>query len=115
DLIRFEVQVYDRPANLADWFAMRTVGEGMQASAWDGLVQAMVEETGGVLVGTIQHEDTYLDEQQAERVEEWVRDIVVERKRAENAPPRRAHAGVDSHVGGVVTDEADRKSTRLNS
>jgi nucleoside-diphosphate-sugar epimerase len=106
DLLRFEVQVYDRPANLADWFAMRTVGEGLQASAWDGLIQAMVEEAGGMLVGAVQHEDTYLDEQQAERVEEWVKDIIVERKRGENAPARSVHTATDSHVGGAVPGEA---------
>ena len=102
DLIRFEVQVYDRPANLADWFAMRTVGEGLQASAWDGVVQAMVEESGGIAVGAVQHEDTYLDEQQAERVEQWVKDLVTERKRAENAPSRPA----PSHAGAPTQTEA---------
>jgi uncharacterized protein YbjT (DUF2867 family) len=102
DLIRFEVQVYDRPANLADWFAMRTVGEGLQASAWEGLVQAMVEEAGGVAAGPVQHEDTYLDEQQTERVEQWVKDLVTERKRAENAPSRPA----TTHVGAPAQTEA---------
>jgi nucleoside-diphosphate-sugar epimerase len=102
DLIRFEVQVYDRPANLADWFAMRTVGEGLQASAWDGLVQAMVEEAGGVAAGPVQHEDTYLDEQQTERVEQWVKDLVTERKRAENVPSRPA----TTHAGGPAQTEA---------
>jgi nucleoside-diphosphate-sugar epimerase len=102
DLIRFEVQVYDRPANLADWFAMRTVGEGLQASAWDGLVQAMVDEAGGVAAGPVQHEDTYLDEQQSERVEQWVKDLVTERKRAENAASRPA----TSHAGAPAQTEA---------
>jgi uncharacterized protein YbjT (DUF2867 family) len=102
DLIRFEVQVYDRPANLADWFAMRTVGEGLQASAWDGLVQAMVAEAGGIAAGPVQHEDTYLDEYQTERVEQWVKDLVTERKRAENAPARPA----TSHAGGPAQTEA---------
>jgi hypothetical protein len=101
DLIRFEVQVYDRPANIADWFAMRTVGEGMQASAWESLVRAMVEESGGVAVGAVQHEDTYLDEQQTERVEQWVKDLVTERKRAENATRPTA-----THVGASVQTEA---------
>jgi uncharacterized protein YbjT (DUF2867 family) len=102
DLIRFEVQVYDRPANLADWFAMRTVGEGLQASAWEGLVQAMVEEAGGVAAGPVQHEDTYLDEQQTERVEQWVKDVVTERKRAENAQTRPA----TTHAGAPAQTEA---------
>ncbi|MGH7604992.1 MAG: NAD-dependent epimerase/dehydratase family protein [Gemmatimonadaceae bacterium] len=88
DLLRFEVQVYDRPANLVDWFAMRTVGDGMQASAWESLVQSMVTESGGAGVMEVQHEETYLDEHQAERVEEWVKALVTERKRDEHARER---------------------------
>ena len=105
DLIRFEVQVYDRPANLADWFAMRTVGEGMQASAWEAVVRAMVDESGGVAVGAVQHEETDLDEQQAERVEQWVRDLVMERKRADNAK-RSAGYPTPERAGTVDTAEA---------
>jgi uncharacterized protein YbjT (DUF2867 family) len=90
DLIRFEVQVYDRPANLADWLVMRSVGDGLQARTWESLLLAMVNESGGVAVGPVQHEEAYLDEKKAERVEEWVKELIVERKRAEhaNAKPR---------------------------
>jgi uncharacterized protein YbjT (DUF2867 family) len=88
DLLRFEVQVYDRPANLADWFAMRTVGDGLQARSWESLVQAMVTESGGAAVAPVRLEETDLDEQQAERVEEWVKELVLERKHADHAKPR---------------------------
>jgi len=90
DLIRFEVQLYDRPANLADWFIMRAVGDDLQARTWESLVRAMVEESGGAAVTPVQHEETFLDENKAERVEAWVKELVIERKRAEhaNAEPR---------------------------
>jgi NADH dehydrogenase len=88
DLLRFEVQVYDRPANLADWFVMRSVGDGLQARSWESLVQAMVPESGGAAVTPVRHEETYLDEEQADRVEEWVRELVVERKHADHGRPR---------------------------
>jgi nucleoside-diphosphate-sugar epimerase len=98
--VRFEVQVYDRPANLADWFALRTVGEGIQASAWEGVVQAMVSESRGSATGPVQHEETYLDEREAGEVDEWVKELVMERKRSENAterPPRaQTHTGAES-------------------
>ena len=68
DLIRFQIQVYDRPANLADWVAMRTVGEGMQARSWESLLQAIVVESGAKLVSSIQHEEEVLDDDQARRV-----------------------------------------------
>lgn len=85
DLIRFEVQLYDRPANLADWLMMRALGDGLQARTWESLVQAIVDESGGAAVTPVQHEETYLDESKAERVEAWVKELVVERKRAEHA------------------------------
>lgn len=85
DLLRFEVQVYDRPANLADWLAMRTVGEGVQARSWESLVLAMVEESGGAAVSPVQHHEEKLDDAKAERVEGWVKELIIERKRAQQA------------------------------
>ena len=93
DLIRFEVQVYDRPANLADWLVMRTVGEGMQARSWENLLQAMVEESGGAAVGPIGHDEESLDEEKAEMIETWVKELVRERKWEQQAP-----AGVESRT-----------------
>ncbi|HEY1952260.1 MAG TPA: NAD-dependent epimerase/dehydratase family protein [Gemmatimonadaceae bacterium] len=98
DLLRFQIQVYDRPANLADWLAMRTVGEGFQAQSWESLLQSVAIESGAALVSAIQHEEETLDEDKAERVEEWVKYLVMERKRQQAAaaapvaeqPPRRA-------------------------
>jgi uncharacterized protein YbjT (DUF2867 family) len=90
DLLRFEVQVYDRPANLGDWLVMRTVGEGVQATSWESLVLAMVEESGGAAVSPVQHDAETLDEAKAERVESWVKELVVERKRAQQAMSRSA-------------------------
>lgn len=36
---------------------MRTVGEGVQASSWESLVLAMVEESGGAAVSPVQHDE----------------------------------------------------------
>jgi uncharacterized protein YbjT (DUF2867 family) len=112
DLIRFEVQVYDRPANLADWLVMRAVGDGLQARTWDRLVEAMVQESGGAAVSPIQHEETVLDEHKAERVEEWVKELVVERKRAERANARHANAEPRaSHRNSRPGDQLDTEAT----
>jgi NADH dehydrogenase len=112
DLIRFEVQVYDRPANLADWLMMRTMGETVQAGSWESLLQAMVEESGATS-SVIEHDEEVLDEEKAERVEAWVRDLVTTRKRAQRAasqneagigkgrrtpPPEESHAADQSSV-----------------
>jgi NADH dehydrogenase len=85
DFIRFEVQVYDRPANIADWLAMRTVGDGLQAQTWESLVEAMIRESGGTALSGVQSHVEDLDEDQAERVEEWLKALISERKRAQHA------------------------------
>jgi uncharacterized protein YbjT (DUF2867 family) len=84
DQVRFETQVYDRPASLSDWFAMKTVGESLQSRTWEALVQKMIDESGGVAAKGIQQTEEDLDEHQAERIEDWLRDLVNERKRMEN-------------------------------
>src|SRR6266566_2654551 len=76
---RGHVQVYDRPANLADWLLMRTVGDSVQARSWESLVKAMVAESGATSASPIQHVEDYLDEGQADRVEGWITDLVIDR------------------------------------
>jgi NADH dehydrogenase len=87
DAIRFEAQVFDRAATLRDWFAMKTVGETLQSKTWEGLVERMVEESGGAAPGGIEIEERDLDAAEAEHVEEWIRDLVMQRKRSENEEP----------------------------
>jgi uncharacterized protein YbjT (DUF2867 family) len=86
DQVRFEVQVYDRPANIADWFAMKTVGEAMQTRTWDSVVQRMIDESGGVAAQGIEHHEENLDDHQSDLIEEWLRDLVMERLRSETTP-----------------------------
>ena len=81
DQVRFEAQVYDRPASLADWLVMKTVGESIQARTWESLVERMVQESGGSAPRGLQQSEEGLDEHQAERIEDWIRDLVMERKR----------------------------------
>ena len=103
EVIRFEVQVYDRPANLADWFVMRTVGEGLQSETWESLVTAMVAESGGTPISDVQHDEEILDEDQAERVEEWVKDLVIERKRAQQPRPATRRTASAGDLGAEAT------------
>jgi len=102
DLIRFEVQVYDRPANLADWLMMRAVGDGLQMRTWESVVQ----ESGGAAANPIQHDETFLDEHKAGRVEEWVKDLVIERKRTEHASSTPHSSRGKSRPGDQVDAEA---------
>ena len=95
DRLRFQVQLYDRPANLVDWFLMRTVGEGMQASSWETMLQTLVAESGGTCPSGIRHEEEILDQEKAERVEAWLADLVLARKRehlSSTAQPKQARS-----------------------
>jgi NADH dehydrogenase len=91
DRIRFQVQIYDRPANLADWFVMRTVGEGIQASSWEELLEAVVAESGGAAVSPIKYEEESLTEDRALLVEAWLKDLITERKRGSQARKSSFH------------------------
>jgi hypothetical protein len=106
EVLRFEVQVYDRPANLADWVSMRAVGEPMQTTTWESLVLAMVAESGGTPLQTVQHEETVLDETQAERVEEWIRDLVILRKREQFTKEEARRRDTGRSAGGAFGTEA---------
>jgi uncharacterized protein YbjT (DUF2867 family) len=93
DLLRFQVQLYDRPANLADWFLMRTFGETVQSRSWESMLESLVAESGGLSSAGIQHHEEILDQDKTERVEGWLQDLIAARKRdhhrdAEPAPVR---------------------------
>lgn len=108
DFLRFEVQVYDRPANLADWLVMRTVGDGLQGRTWESVVEAMVAESGGLASGPVQHEEEYLDDDQAERVEDWLKELIADRKRSQqpaSTTPRKG-VGTAGASGASASSEA---------
>ncbi|HWL40565.1 MAG TPA: NAD-dependent epimerase/dehydratase family protein [Gemmatimonadaceae bacterium] len=86
DLLRFEVQVYDRPANIADWLVMRIAGDQLQGQTWESVVQAMVTESGGRALGPVRTEEEDLDDDQADRVEDWLKELIAERKRSQRSP-----------------------------
>lgn len=109
DLTRFEVQVYDRPANLADWLAMRVAGDQLQGQTWESVVQAMIVESGGRAAGPVRTEEEDLGDDQAGRVEDWLKDLIAERKRSERSQtgePRRAKGSATSSAGGAEREAA---------
>ena len=83
DDLRFEVQVYERAATVIDLVAMRAFGDRLQDAAWRETVGNVVARSGGAAPAGVQQEDHTLDDDQAERIEEWLRDLVLERKREE--------------------------------
>jgi len=81
DDLRFEVQVYDRAASVADFLMMRAVGDRMQDASWRELVENVARASGGAAPAGVEQDSEVLDEDQAELIEEWVRGLAIERKR----------------------------------
>lgn len=80
--LRFEVQVYSRAAGVVDFLLMRALGDRIQEANWVQLVRNVVEESRGRSDGPERAEES-LDEEQASRVEEWLRGLVMARRRDE--------------------------------
>jgi uncharacterized protein YbjT (DUF2867 family) len=80
--LRFEVQLYDRAASVVDLVVMRTLGERLQDASWREMIRNVVAESGGRATSVEQETET-LDEQQADRIEDWLRDLVMQLKREE--------------------------------
>jgi len=81
--VRFELQLYDRAATVVDYLMMRTLGERIQDASWRELVLNVVRASGGSAPAGVHADSDALDDAQAERIEEWLRDLVMERKREE--------------------------------
>ena len=82
DKIRFEIQAFDRAATIVDLVMMRTLGERLQDASWREMIQNVVRVSGGNADGITSESET-LDTAQAELIEDWLRDLVVQRKREE--------------------------------
>ena len=83
--LRFEVTVYARASNPFDWLVMKTVGGPMQDANWMSVVENMVRHSGGEASEGIQHETLTLGDDSAERIEGWIKDLILSSKRTEHA------------------------------
>lgn len=90
---RFEVQVYDRAANLADWLVMNPIGARLQNATWRETVERVVKESGGRAPGGVEHEFTRLDAEQAHEVNEWLERLVVAQRQVDHEVRQEARAG----------------------
>jgi NADH dehydrogenase len=83
--LRFEVEVLERAASALDWLAMAAIGSRMQRANWREIVETLVEESGGAAPAGVQEQDETLEGEHAERVETWLRELAVARRRATHA------------------------------
>ena len=68
--LRFEIQVYDRPASVFDQIMLKTVGEWLQRSAWIGLAEN-VARAAGVESPDVQMSQEELTDDALRVVNEW--------------------------------------------
>lgn len=73
ETVRFEIDVYDRPASAIDEVVMRTVGGWLQRSTWVELAQNVVKTSGGA--GQVKTEEKELSERELDVVNEWARTL----------------------------------------
>lgn len=85
DAVRFQVEVFDRAANMLDLIAMRTLGDRLQNHTWAHVVENMVTLSGGTAPAGVQHDSEAMSEAGAVLIGEWLAQLTLDRKRRENA------------------------------
>jgi len=113
--VRFEVQVYDRAANLIDWLVMNPIGARLQNATWNETVERVLKESGGRAPNGVEHEFTKLDADQAREVNEWLERLVVAQRQSDHEVRREARPGVAAPNEGAVGRQSyieQREETR---
>ena len=73
DAVRFEIQVYDRPASAIDEVVMRTVGGWLQRSMWIDLAENVIRASSGE--GRVRTEEKELNDHELEVINDWARTL----------------------------------------
>jgi nucleoside-diphosphate-sugar epimerase len=81
--LRFEIRSYTRSADLLDNLGMAALGRRLQKETWKSVVEAVVERCGGTSADGVHEETWELTPREAERVERWVEEVVMRRRREE--------------------------------
>lgn len=81
---RFEVRSYTRASDLVDRVGMALGGHAAQKATWRSMVEEVVRRSGGEAADGVRDETEALAEAQAERVEDWVEELVMRRRREES-------------------------------
>ena len=89
--VRFSIHIAAQPANLFDWIAMRTLGESMQSSNWHGVVERVIQLSGGTAPAGVERESGRLHDGEAHDLQSWVQSIVQrqQRRQKETVPSPR--------------------------
>ena len=91
--VRFEVQVFDRAANVADWLVMNPIGARLQNATWRDTVEKVVKDSGGRAPKGVEDYIEKLDDAQATEVNEWLERLVVAQHQTDHEVRRDVRAG----------------------
>jgi NADH dehydrogenase len=78
--VHFEVQVYDRPANVVDWVLMRPIGDRLQDATWIQLCES-VAHVAGAAAPDVKRITRDLEGESARAVEEWAKNLALQLQR----------------------------------
>ncbi|HUF26186.1 MAG TPA: complex I NDUFA9 subunit family protein [Gemmatimonadaceae bacterium] len=104
DLLRFEVQTYDRPSSISDYLVMSTIGNLLQDLNWAAVVEHMVEAAGGRAAEGVQRDSEALDEEQTERIERWLEELAAALSRDERDVRRSLRSDAAHESGDSPTE-----------
>jgi nucleoside-diphosphate-sugar epimerase len=93
EMVRFEVQVFDKASNVVDWLVMNPVGGRLQNATWRQTVERVVKESGGTAPKGVEQYSEKLDEDQAAEVNEWLERLVVAQRQADHEVRRESRPG----------------------
>jgi uncharacterized protein YbjT (DUF2867 family) len=75
-VLRFTIDVVERPASRIDQISMALVGSAAQRRTWEATATAVLERSGGTAPEGVDEESWSLDDDEAEPLEDWVQELV---------------------------------------
>jgi uncharacterized protein YbjT (DUF2867 family) len=76
DVIRFTIDVVERPASRLDQISMAIVGTAAQKRTWEKTAENVLERSGGSSEEGVTEESWSLDDDEAEPLEDWVHSLI---------------------------------------
>jgi nucleoside-diphosphate-sugar epimerase len=76
DVIRFTIDVVERPASRFDQISMAIIGTAAQKRTWTQLADNVLARSGGTAEDGVTEESWSLDDDAAEPLEEWVKSLI---------------------------------------
>jgi uncharacterized protein YbjT (DUF2867 family) len=86
-VVRFTINVVERPASRLDQLSMKLVGSAAQKRTWKSTAENVCSHAGGHSVEGVEEDSWSLDDEQAEPLEEWINELIQRRERRDSAGP----------------------------